>query len=168
MGRSVLWTTPNFGDTPQRNLALLGDLRELYVNNTASLVREYGEHSLHQESAETLYRKNLARTAPIRVESVRTSPHVPSSVRTTISKFRSARPHESVWRGRIETTIGKVRSRLMSGQSSNVSVSDFMAKYRAYAEDVFSRLPAAQEGILTPDQRSWLTANESAITERID
>jgi uncharacterized protein YfaT (DUF1175 family) len=49
-----------------------------------------------------------------------------------------------------------------------VPVSDFMRKYRSYAEDAFGRLLTAQEEALTPEQRSWLTANESAITERID
>lgn len=43
-----------------------------------------------------------------------------------------------------------------------------MTKYREYVEDAFGRLLAVQEETLTAEQRSWLTANESAITERID
>ncbi|WP_049972531.1 primase-associated protein [Haladaptatus cibarius] len=49
-----------------------------------------------------------------------------------------------------------------------VPASDFMAKYHEYAEDAFGRLLAVQEETLTVEQRSWLTANGTAITDRID
>lgn len=47
-------------------------------------------------------------------------------------------------------------------------VGDFNKKYRDYAEQVFKKLLRAQEDGLSEDQRTWLTTNESAITERID
>lgn len=49
-----------------------------------------------------------------------------------------------------------------------VPVGDFDSKYRDYAERAFKKLLRVQEDGLSDDQLTWLTTNESAITERIE
>jgi hypothetical protein len=49
-----------------------------------------------------------------------------------------------------------------------VPVGDFDSKYRDYAERAFKKLLRVQEDGLSDDQLTWLTTNESAITERTD
>ena len=169
LGAVCIMDHPKLEDTPSRHLALLDDLRELYVNNIASLIREYDDFALHQEIAETLYAKDSGEDGP----------H-PGRVCTDITK----RPEfgEGYY---LEIPLVAASRKCLARADQNddqqgdiqthvadnhlyVPVSDFMAKYRVYAEDAFQRLLAAQEEALTPEQRSWLTANESAITERID
>jgi len=49
-----------------------------------------------------------------------------------------------------------------------VPVGDFDTKYREYARRAFKKLLRAQDENLSEDQVTWLSTNESAITERID
>jgi len=49
-----------------------------------------------------------------------------------------------------------------------VPVSDFDTKYREYAKRAFKKLLWAHEKNLSEDQLTWLTTNETAISERID
>lgn len=169
LGGICIMDHPKLADTPPRHLELLGDLRELYVNNMASLVREYDDWALHQEIAETLYAKDGGETGvhPGRVcTDVTTRPEfgdgyyleIPLVAASRKCLAREDRPGDEQ---------GEIRARVADNHLY-VPVSDFMAKYRAYAEGAFDRLLSAQEEELTSDQRSWLTANESAITERID
>lgn len=48
---------PRFEDTPLRRNQVVHNIRELFANNLISLLREYDDHTLHQEIAEVLYRK---------------------------------------------------------------------------------------------------------------
>jgi len=69
---------------------VLYDIRELYVNNLASLLREFGDGSLQQDIAEVLYAKTPERTVRTLVAFVQESKRCPISVRGCISKIPMA------------------------------------------------------------------------------
>ncbi|GAA0239941.1 primase-associated protein [Haladaptatus pallidirubidus] len=169
LGAVCIMDHPKLEETPPRHLALLDDLRELYVNNIASLIREYDDFTLHQEIAEILYAKESGEGGPHsgRVcTDITTRPEFSGGYYLEIPLVAASRKclartdRDGDQQGEIQTHV--------ADNHLYAPVSDFMQKYRSYAEDAFSRLLAAQEEALTPKQRSWLTANESAITERID
>lgn len=169
LGAVCIMGHPKLEDTPPRHLALLGDLRELYVNNIASLVREYEDWSLHQEIAETLYAKDPGEDGvhPGRVcTDITTRPEFGEGYYLEIPLVAASRQCLARADG-DEEQQGEIQAHV-ADNNLYVPVSDFMAKYREYAEDAFGRLLAVQEEALTAEQRSWLTANESAITDRID
>ena len=169
LGAVCIMDHPKLADTPPRHLALLGDLRELYVNNIASLIREYENRSLHQEIAETLYAKDPGEDGvhPGRVcTDITTNPEFGEGFYLEIPLVAASRKclartdGDGGQQGEIQAHV--------ADNNLYVPASDFMAKYREYAEDAFTRLLSVQEETLTAEQRSWLIANESAITERID
>ncbi|GAA0253412.1 primase-associated protein [Haladaptatus pallidirubidus] len=169
LGAICIMDHPKLDDTPPQRLALLGDLRELYVNNIASLVCEYEDWSLHQEIAEILYAKKNGEDGP--------HPGRVCTDITTRSEFGDGYyleiPLVAASRKCLARTDrdGDQQGEIQAYVADNnlyVPVSDFMQKYRSYAEDAFGRLLTAQEEALTTEQRSWLTANESAITDRIN
>ncbi|MFC4360239.1 primase-associated protein [Halobium salinum] len=169
LGAVCIMDHPKLEDTPPRHLALLGDLRELYVNNIASLVREYEDWSLHQEIAETLYAKDPGEDGvhPGRVcTDITERPEFGEGYYLEIPLVAASRKCLARSEG-DENQQGEIKAHVADNHLY-VPVSDFMEKYREYTEDAFGRLLAVQEEALTADQRSWLTANESAITDRID
>ena len=169
LGAVCIMDHPKLDDTPPRHLALLGDLRELYINNIASLVREYEDWSLHQGIAETLYAKEAGEDGvhPGRVcTDITNRPEFGEGYYLEIPLVAASRKCLARADG-DEEKQGEIQAHIADNHLY-IPVSDFMAKYREYAEDAFERLLAVQEEALTPEQRSWLTANESAITERID
>ncbi|XVH33819.1 primase-associated protein (plasmid) [Haloferacaceae archaeon DSL9] len=169
LGAVCIMDHPKLEDTPPRHLALLGDLRELYVNNIASLVREYEDWSLHQEIAETLYAKDPGEDGvhPGRVcTDITERPEFGEGYYLEIPLVAASRKCLARADG-DENQQGEIQAHVADNHLY-VPVSDFMEKYREYAEDAFGRLLTVQEEALTADQRSWLTANESAITDRID
>ena len=169
LGAVCIMDHPKLEDTPSRHLALLGDLCELYVNNIGSLVREYEDWSLHQEIAETLYAKDPGEDGvhPGRVcTGITTRPELGEDYYLEIPLVAASRKCLARADG-DEEEQGEIQAHLAENHLY-VPVSDFMAKYREYAEDAFDRLLAVQEEALTAEQRSWLTTNESAITDRID
>ncbi|AQL44716.1 hypothetical protein BV210_18350 (plasmid) [Halorientalis sp. IM1011] len=169
LGAICIMAHPKLEATPPRRLALLGDLRELYVNNIASLVREYEGWALHQEIAETLYAKEPGEDGvhPGRVcTDVTTRPEGSEAYYLEIPLVAASR--KCLARADAEgDQQGKIQAHV-ADNNLYVPVSDFMVKYREYAEDAFDRLLTVQDETLTAEQRSWLTANESAITDRID
>ncbi|WP_254533437.1 primase-associated protein [Natrinema gelatinilyticum] len=169
LGAVCIMDHPKLEDTPPRHLALLGDLRELYVNNIGSLVRQYEDWSLHQEIAETLYAKDPVEDGvhPGRVcTDVTINPEFGEGYYLEIPLVAASRKCLARADG-DENQQGEIQAHV-ADNNLYVPVSDFMAKYREYTEDAFGRLLAVQEEVLTSEQRSWLTANESAITEHID
>ena len=169
LGAVCIMDHPKLEDTPPRRLALLGDLRELYVNNIGSLIREYDDSTLHQEIAEILYAKEPGEDGPHsgRVcTDITTRPAFGDGYYLEIPLVAASRKCLART-DRDDDQQGEIQAHVADNHLY-VPVSDFMTKYRSYAEDAFGRLLAAQEEALTPEQRSWLTANESAITERID
>ena len=169
LGAVCIMDHPKLEETPPRQLALLSDLRELYVNNIASFIREYEDHSLHQEIAETLYAKESGEEGPHpgRVcTDITTRPEFGEGYYLEIPLVAASRKCLARSDG-DEDQQGEIQAHVADNHLY-VPASDFMAKYREYAEDAFGRLLTAQEEALTPDHRSWLTANESKITERIE
>ncbi|MFC7215987.1 primase-associated protein [Saliphagus sp. GCM10025334] len=169
LGAVCIMDHPKLEDTPPRHLALLSDLRELYVNNIGSLVREYEDWSLHQEIAETLYAKAPGEDGvhPGRVcTDITTNPKFGEGYYLEIPLVAASRKCLARTDG-DEGEQGEIQAHV-ADNNLYVPVSDLMAKYREYAKDAFGRLLAVQEETLTAEQRSWLTANESAISERID
>lgn len=169
LGAVCIMDHPKLKGTPPRNLALLGDLRELYVNNIASLVRKYEDWSLQQTIAETLYAKEPDEEGvhPGRVcTDVTTRPEFGERYFLEIPLVAASRKCLAREDG-DEDQQGEIQTHVADNHLY-VPASDFIAKYCKYANDAFTRLLAAQEEALSAEQRSWLTANESAITERID
>ncbi|EJN56893.1 hypothetical protein HSB1_47100 [Halogranum salarium B-1] len=169
LGAVCIMDHPKLEDTPPRRLALLSDLRELYVNNIASLVREYEDWSLHQEIAEVLYAKDSGEDGvhPGRVcTDITTRSEFGEGYYLEIPLVAASRNCLARADG-DENQQGEIQTHVADNHLY-VPVSDLMAKYREYAEDAFGRLLAVQEETLTAEQRSWLTANESAITDRIN
>lgn len=160
---------PKFEDVPPRKVQVLYDIRDLYVNNLASLLREFGDGSLQQDIAEVLYAK----------ESGEDGPH-PGRVCTGITEMpefggglyleipmaaasRDCLVYADTEDGASENLLTRVKNNRLY-----VPVGDFDTKYREYARRAFKRLLKVQEENLSEDQLTWLTTNESAITERID
>jgi len=148
---------------------VLYDIRELYVNNLASLLREFGDGSLQQDIAEVLYAKDPERTDHTPVAFVRGSKRCPSSVTDCISKSRWPQHRGSASFTPI-LRPEKPGNCSLARQNNclYVPVGDFDTKYREYARRAFKKLLRVQEENLSEDQLTWLTTNESAITERID
>jgi hypothetical protein len=160
---------PKFEDVPPRTIQVLYDVRELYVNNLASLLREFGEASLQQDIAEVLYVKGPGEDGP----------H-PGRVCTAITEMpefgeglyleipMAAASRKCLVRAKSE--IGDPGELLTQVKNNRiyVPVSDFDTKYREYAKRAFKKLLWVHEKNLSEDQLTWLTTNETAISERID
>ncbi|WP_136591300.1 primase-associated protein [Salinigranum halophilum] len=164
---------PKFEHTSPRNIQVLYDIRELYVNNLASLISSYGEWSLQQDIAEVLYSKQPSEDGP----------H-PGRVCTGITELAefgdglyleipmASASRNCLVRAAAESANdgGETREILTRVKNNHlyVPVGDFDSKYRDYAKEAFKKLLIVQEGGLSEDQLTWLTTNESAITEQID
>lgn len=55
---------PKFEHASPRNIQVLYDIRELYINNLASLIRAHGDGSLQQDIADVLYSKEPGEDGP--------------------------------------------------------------------------------------------------------
>jgi hypothetical protein len=164
---------PKFESTPPRNIQVLYDIRELFVNNLASLIREHGDRSLQQDIAEVLYGKAPGEDGP----------H-PGRVCTGIKELPECGdglyleiPIAAASRDCLVRVGDQSRSKSADGgeiltqvKDNNlyVPVGDFDAKYQDYAERAFNELLRVQEAGLSEDQVTWLRTNEAAISERIE
>ena len=160
---------PKFEHAPPRKVQVLYDIRELYVNNLASLLRQFGDGSLQQDIAEVLYAKDSGEDGP----------H-PGRVCTGITEMpefgeglyleipMAAASRKCLVHADTETDgTGELLTRVKNNRLY-VPVGDFDTKYREYASRAFKTLLRVQEKNLSEDQLTWLTTNEEAITERID
>lgn len=169
LGAVCVMDHPKLEDTPSGHLALLDDIRELYVNNLAALIREYGDWALHQDIAELLYAKPAGEDGPHpgRVcTDITTRPRGDDGYYLEIPLVAASRKCLARTTGEPDQQ-GEIQAHVADNHLY-VPVSDFMQKYRAYAEDGFERLLDVQTTTLSETQRSWLTANESKIADRID
>jgi len=162
-------THPKFEGVPPRKVQVLYDIRELYVNNLASLLREFSDGSLQQDIAEILYAKDPGADGPHpgRVcTGIKEMPEFGDGLYLEIPMAAASR--DCLVRADTETgETGELLTRVKDN-CLYVPVGDFDAKYREYARRAFKKLLRVQEENLSEDQLTWLTTNESAITERID
>jgi hypothetical protein len=164
---------PKFEHTPPRNIQVLYDIRELYVNNLASLIRWYGDGSLQQDIAEVLYSKDPGEDGPHpgRVcTGIKAMPEFGDGLYLEIPMAAASR--KCLVRAEDESsTRSDDYEEMLTRLKDNhlyVPVGDFDTKYHDYAERGFKRLLRVQEDGLSDDQLTWLTTNESDITERIN
>lgn len=161
-----------FEDTPPRRIQPLYDIRELYVNNLASLLREYAEPTLYQEIAELLYAKEDGEEGPHpgRVcTGITEKPEFEGDLYLEIPMAAASR--KCLVRADTGDSESNARGEILTRVSNNhlyVPVGDFDRKYRSYAEEAFKELLRVQEDEISAEQRTWLTTNEDAISERID
>ena len=164
---------PKLEHASPRNIQVLYDIRELYVNNLASLIRSHGDGSLQQDIAEVLYSKAPGEDGP----------H-PGRVCTGITEVpefgdglyleipMAAASRTCLMRDGDESSTEPDDDReILTRVKDNhlyVPVGDFDSKYGDYAEQAFKKLLRVHEDGLSDDQLTWLTTNESTITERID
>jgi len=163
---------PKFEDVPPRKIQPLYDVRELYVNNLGSLMRAYGDGALQQDIADVLYAKDPGEDGPHpgRVcTGIREMPEFDGGLYLEIPMAAASRqclvrdePRPSDVEGNTE-----IRTRVKDN-NLYVPAGDFDEKYEEYAREAFKKLLRVQEDGLTEEQETWLVANESAITERID
>ncbi|MDS0243613.1 MULTISPECIES: primase-associated protein [unclassified Haloferax] len=160
---------PKFEHAPPRTVQVLYDIRELYVNNLASLLREFGDGSLQQDIAEVLYAKDPGEDGPHpgRVcTGIKEMPEFGEGLYLEIPMAAASRKclvHADTESGEAGELLTRVENNCLY-----VPVGDFDTKYREYARRAFKKLLRVQEENLSEDQLTWLTTNESAITERID
>ncbi|MCU4719583.1 primase-associated protein [Halapricum hydrolyticum] len=160
---------PKFDHAPPRKVQVLYDIRELYVNNLASLLREFGDGSLQQDIAEVLYAKGPGEDGPHpgRVcTGIKEMPEFSEGLYLEIPMAAASRDclvHADTEPGETGELLTRVKDNCLY-----VPVGDFDTKYREYARRAFKKLLRVQEENLSEDQLTWLTTNESAITERID
>jgi len=160
---------PKFEHAPPRTVQVLYDIRELYVNNLASLLREFGDGSLQQDIAEVLYAKDPGEDGPHpgRVcTGIKEMPEFGDGLYLEIPMAAASRKclvHADTETGEAGELLTRVKNNCLY-----VPVGDFDTKYREYARRAFKKLLRVQEENLSEDQLTWLTTNESAITERID
>lgn len=171
-----------FQEIPPRNIQVLYDIRELYVNNLASLLREFGDPSVQQDIAEVLYAKDPDEADglhPGRVcTGITTQPEFGDGLHLEIPMVAASRkclvrPPEAVTAESEDGDLSveeESRAFLTRLKDNNlyVPIGDFDQKYLEYARGAFKRLLQTHEDDLTEEQRTWLTANETAISERID
>ncbi len=163
---------PKFEQSRPRNIQVLYDIRELYVNNLASLIRTDGGGSLQQDIADVLYSKDPGedRPHPGRVcTGIKEMPEFGEGLYLEIPMAAASR--KCLVRrgdGQSGTTDGGELLTRVKDNHLYVPVGDFDSKYREYAERAFQKLLHVQEEGLSEDQLTWLMTNESAITERID
>ncbi|MCU4927115.1 primase-associated protein [Halobacteria archaeon AArc-dxtr1] len=162
-------THPKFEHAPPRKVQVLYDIRELYVNNLASLLREFGDGSLQQNIAEVLYAKAPGEDGPHpgRVcTGIKEMPEFGEGLYLEIPMAAASRNclvHADTETGEAGELLTRVKNNCLY-----VPAGDFDTKYREYARRAFKKLLRVQEENLSEDQLTWLTTNESAITERID
>jgi len=164
---------PKFEHSPPRNIQVLYDIRELYINNLASLIRVRGSGSLQQDIAEVLYGKDPGEDGPHpgRVcTGIKEMPEFGDGLYLEIPMAAASRKCLVREKERTQTRKSK-RGNILTRVKNNhlyVPAGDFDIKYRDYAKRAFKKLLRVQETGLSEDQLTWLTTNESAITERID
>ncbi|WP_435182192.1 primase-associated protein [Halorussus sp. AFM4] len=161
-----------FEHASPRNIQVLYDIRELYVNNLASLIRAHGDGSLQQDIADVLYSKEPGEDGPHpgRVcTGITEMPEFGDGLYLEIPMVAASRKC-LVREDEAAAGADNGRDILTRVKDNNlyVPVGDFDNKYRDYAERAFKKLLRVQEDGLSDDQLTWLTTNESAITERID
>ena len=174
---------PSFEKVPPRNIQVLYDIRELYVNNLASLIREFGDPTAQQDIAEVLYAKEPGEDGPQpgRVcTGIQVIPEFGGGQYLEIPMVAASRQCLMRQRGesggdakddeRREGEDAARRPILTRLKDNNlyVPIGDFDEKYREYARGGFKRLLRVQEESLTDDQITWLTTHENGITDRID
>jgi hypothetical protein len=164
---------PEFEHAWPRNIQVLYDIRELYVNNLASLIRAHGDASLQQDIADVLYSKDPGEDGPHpgRVcTGIEAMPEFGDELYLEIPMASASRNCLVRAAGESSTGTGVDREILTRVKDNHlyVPVGDFDTKYRDYAERAFKKLLRVQEDGLSDDQLTWLTTNESAITDRID
>ncbi|WP_114578537.1 primase-associated protein [Saliphagus sp. LR7] len=169
---------PRFEDTPVRRNQVIQNIRELFANNLISLIREYDDPTLYQDIAEVLYAKSPSEDGP--------HPGRVCTDVTTMPQFETdefdedtlyievpmaAASRACLTRTTDEATsaeeTGEIRTQL-ANNNLYIPIEDFEAKYQEYAETGFARLRSAQEDELGEDERSWLTANETAVSDRTE
>lgn len=161
-----------FEDTPPRRIQPLYDIRELYVNNLASLLREYADPTLYQEIAELLYGKEDSEDGPHpgRVcTAITEKPEFGGGLYLEIPMAAASR--KCLVRATSTETGSNTQGEILTRIANNhlyVPVGDFDRKYRSYAEQAFKKLLRVQENEITEEQRTWLTTNESAISEQLE
>jgi len=160
---------PKFEHAPPRKVQVLYDIRELYVNNLASLLREFGDGGLQQDIAEVLYAKGPGEDGPHpgRVcTGIKEMPEFGEGLYLEIPMAAASRDclvHADPEPGETGELLTRIKDNCLY-----VPVGDFDTKYREYARRAFKKLLRVQEENLSEDQLTWLSTNESAITERID
>ena len=160
-----------FAESPPGTIQVLYDIRELFVNNLASLLRTYGDRALQQDIADVLYSKAPGEDGPHpgRVcTGIKEMPTFGDGLYLEIPMAAASRT--CLVRQEDESAPDGDRELLTRVADNNlyVPVGDFDAKYREYADQAFKQLIRVQENGLSDDQLTWLTTNESAISERID
>jgi len=155
---------PQFESTPPWSIQVLYDIRELFVNNLASLIRTRGDETLLQDIAEVLYRKPPSEDGP----------H-PGRVCTGIRRLEAFDggvyieiPMAAASRHCLVRDADEEIQTHIKENHLYIPAGDFDDKYRSYAEQAFKKLLTVHEDGLSADQHTWLTTNESGISERID
>ncbi|MFC6615979.1 primase-associated protein [Halopenitus salinus] len=161
---------PKFKQSPPRTIQPLYDIRELYVNNLASLLRAYGNTSLYQDIAEILYQKQPGADGPHpgRVcTDIKSVPEFGPGLYLEIPMVAASR--DCLVRSGTSTDDDEDSEILSRVRDNNlyVPVGDFDEKYRSYGKRAFKKLLTVQEQGLSEEQRTWLTTNESEIAEQI-
>lgn len=151
-------------DTPPRRLKPIEYIQDLYVNTISSLLREYGDLSLQQGVAETLYSKpgGEGGVIPGRVcTGIKPVPELGDGYYVEVPMAAASR--KCILRGEdrsIETIIHE--------NHLYIPARDLDQKYRDYAEKAFGKLLHIQRSSLGDDQLEWLDRRESAITKQLD
>lgn len=159
---------PTFEDVPARNIQVLYDIRELYINNLATLLREFGDPSLLQDIAEVLYGKDPGEDGPHagRVcTGIRVRPDFGGGLYVEIPMVAASRA--CLVRNPESGTSSQLSTRIENNHLY-VPIGDFDEKYREYARMAFKQLLQTQEAALSDEQRRWLVTHETAIAERIE
>ncbi|MDS0300955.1 primase-associated protein [Halogeometricum sp. S1BR25-6] len=164
---------PKFEHAPPRKIQILYNIRELYVNNLASLLREFGDATLQQDIAEVLYAKDTSGESPHpgRVcTGITEMPEFGGGLYLEIPMVAASRNCLVYDADRRDAGTEDDREILTRVKDNRLYVpaGDFDEKYHAYAERAFKKLLRVQEDGLSEDQQVWLTTNESAITDRIN
>lgn len=161
-----------FEDTTPRKIQPLYDIRELYINNLGSLVRERGDRNLQQDIAEVLYRKNPGDEGqhPGRVcTGIKEMPEFGGGLYFEIPMVAASK--KCLVHSDTDTSGEKKNGDLLTHIKDNrlyIPAGDLDDKYREYAKRAFKRLLDVQEHALSEEQYNWLIKHESAITEQID
>ncbi|MFC4990336.1 primase-associated protein [Saliphagus infecundisoli] len=171
-----------FENTPVRRNQVIHHIRELFANNLLSLIREYDDPTLYQDIAEVLYGKPPSEDGP---HPGRVCTDVTTMSQSSTDGFDDEFKEDTLYieipmaaasracltRTTDEATsaeeTGEIRTQL-ANNSLYIPIEDFETDYQEYAETGFSSLRSVQEDELGEDERSWLTANETAISDRIE
>lgn len=169
-----------FESLPRRNIQILYDIRELYMNNLASLLRDTSDSTIQQDIAEILYAKPDSpgdphpgrvctgiTTHPDHGEQLFVEIPMVAASRRCIIRPTDLEDKQSL----TDTSTPSANATILTEIADNhlyVPIGDFDSKYTQYVRGGFRRLLDLQEAQLTAAQKRWLTTNESTISDRIN